>query len=30
MFVTSSARAGQGPVMLGWNPADLIAVPFEP
>ena len=29
VFVASSGAAPQGPVMLGWNPADVIALPFE-
>jgi len=28
VFVASSGPAPKGPVMLGWNPADVIALPF--
>jgi spermidine/putrescine ABC transporter ATP-binding subunit len=28
VFVASSGAPPQGPVMLGWNPADVIALPF--
>jgi spermidine/putrescine ABC transporter ATP-binding subunit len=30
VFVASSGPAPQGPVMLGWDPADVIALPFDP
>jgi spermidine/putrescine transport system ATP-binding protein/putrescine transport system ATP-binding protein len=29
VLVASTGPAPQGPVMLGWNPADLTALPFE-
>jgi spermidine/putrescine transport system ATP-binding protein/putrescine transport system ATP-binding protein len=30
VFVACSSAAPQGPVMLGWAPGDMIALPFAP
>jgi len=30
VFVAASGPAPQGPVLLGWNPADVIALPYNP